>query len=335
MNHNHRVVPSLCCKRKSCGFTLIELLVVIAIIGILIGLLLPAVQAAREAARRIQCNNNLSQLALAVLNYEMAHGFYPTGTLNAKGPVLNLPLGYHHNWITQSLPYIEQRNTYAAMDFNVGVYHKNNIPPRSIRINILVCPSSSAPNSSTIAGQNVSHTNYAACHNDSEAPIDTTNNGVFFLNSRIRYDDITDGSSHTIFVGEKMIDNLELGWMSGTRATLRNVGIGLNKTGFAPNGRPAYVRTSLSSDDPFGALLANGLTEDNVDSVLIQPSASNPAGSKPGIDVLEVGGFGSSHPGGGQFAFGDGSVRFLTNRAGNVLAQLAHRADGQLLSDDW
>lgn len=333
MNHNHRVVPALICKRKSRGFTLIELLVVIAIIGILVGMLLPAVQAAREAARRVQCNNNLSQLALAALSYEMAHGFYPTGTLNAKGPVLNMPLGYHHNWITQSLPYIEQRNTYAAIDFKVGVYHKNNLPPRGIRIHNLACPSSPAPFFSTIAGQPVGNSNYAACHNDSESPIDTTNNGVFFLNSRIRYDDITDGSSHTIFVGEKMIDNLELGWMSGTRATLRNVGIGLNKTGFAPNGRPAFVRTN-SSSDPFGELMALGLTEDNLDSVLIQPGSSNTQGSKPGIDVLEVGGFGSSHPNGAQFAFGDGSVRFVTT-TNLVLAQLAHRADGQLLSDAW
>src|SRR5688500_10738664 len=148
------------------AFTLVELLVVIAIIGILVALLLPAVQAVREAARRMQCSNNLSQLIIATHNYEMAHGVYPPGTIDKKGPIVNLPAGYHHNWITQLLPYVEQKNSFANIDFKVGVYHAKNIPVRINPIRLVHCPSDSA------AGP---VSNYAGVHHDVEAPIDTTN----------------------------------------------------------------------------------------------------------------------------------------------------------------
>jgi len=128
-------------QRNGKGFTLVELLVVIAIIGILVALLLPAVQAAREAARRSQCTHNLAQLIIAVHNYEMAHSFYPPGTLEKKGPIANTAQGYHHNWIEHLLPYMEEKNAYKHIDRQVGVYHKNNQPVRDLRRGLLICPS--------------------------------------------------------------------------------------------------------------------------------------------------------------------------------------------------
>ncbi len=206
--------------RQQTAFTLVELLVVIAIIGILVGLLLPAVQAAREAARRMSCSNNLSQLGIALHNYEMAHRTLPPGTVDAQGPIVHLPVGFHHSWIVQILPMLDEAVAYKQLDHSQSIYTKRNFPVRAHKVRTLRCPSSSA--------DGYAQSNYAGVHDSREVPIDVTNNGVLFLNSRVRFDDISDGVTHTLFVGEKFIDPTELGWSSGTRATLRNMGSPLN-----------------------------------------------------------------------------------------------------------
>src|SRR5579885_1981406 len=99
------------------GFTLIEMLTVIAIIFVLITLLLPAVQATRELSRANHCRNNLLQLGLALGNYHSTHGVLPPGVVNEKGPISNLPNGYHVGWAVQILPFIEQANLYRRVDF--------------------------------------------------------------------------------------------------------------------------------------------------------------------------------------------------------------------------
>jgi len=106
-------VPRLRGASRS-GFTLVELLVVIAIIGVLVALLLPAVQSAREAARRMQCGNHLKQYGLGVANYESTHGVYPinaTGNGNGTKPIVT--------WQVRILPYMEQKNVFDGIDFNV------------------------------------------------------------------------------------------------------------------------------------------------------------------------------------------------------------------------
>src|SRR3981189_1063062 len=99
-------------SRRRRGFPLIELLVVIAIIAVLIALLLPAVQAAREAARRVQCVNNLVQVGGAIQNYESPYEVLPPGVVTPAGPILNIPKGQHLSWMIQILPFIEQANAY-------------------------------------------------------------------------------------------------------------------------------------------------------------------------------------------------------------------------------
>ena len=198
------------------AFTLIELLVVIAIIAVLISLLLPAVQSAREAARRAQCANNLMQLGITLQNYESSHERLPPGVVNQTSPVLDQPKGYHFGWLTQILPYCEQRNVYNHFNFKVGLYETQNSTVRTMLIGSFLCPSDPGP---TRGAGLVAMTNYAGSQNDREAPITADNKGVFFLNSSIRYEDVTDGTSQTVFLGEKRNDGLDLGWASGTRAS--------------------------------------------------------------------------------------------------------------------
>ncbi len=118
-------------RERRTGFTLVELLVVIAIIGVLVGLLLPAVQAAREAARRIQCSNNLHQLGIAVHNYHATFGV-----------VVPQRIQNRHSWMGLLLPQIEQGNAYNIYDFSYGWDHDSNQPAVSAVMPVLHCPSS-------------------------------------------------------------------------------------------------------------------------------------------------------------------------------------------------
>lgn len=203
------------------GFTLVELLVVIAIIGVLVGLLLPAVQAAREAARRMSCSNNMVQLGIATHNFEFSMEHLPAGTTNPDGPILSEPTGQHVSYLVTLLPYVEQRGIADHFDISAGAYAEQNAAARAQSVSVYLCPSFPiGKNMDDTAGL----TNYAGCHHDRETQIAEDNNGLLFLNSKIRYGDIYDGASNTILVGEMLPGDESLGWASGTRASLRNTG---------------------------------------------------------------------------------------------------------------
>jgi len=290
------------------GFTLIELLVVIAIIAVLVALLLPAVQAAREAARRVTCVNNLMQIGVALQNYEGAFETLPPGVVGeGKGPVLDEAKGYGFGWMTRLLPYMEKKNVYNHLNFDVGLYESDNFTTRTNLIQSFLCPSEGA--SKTRAEDRVAMSNYAGVHHDVEAPIAADNRGVMFLNSAIAYEDISDGTSQTLFVGEKLNDRLGLGWASGTRASLRN-------TGTPPNGKRGSGRVVV-------------VTESG-------PEAEADDAEDDGAKALRhVGGFESNHAGGANFVFGDGSVRFIKNTINMAVYKLlGNRADGEDISAD-
>ena len=159
---------------------------------------------------------------LAIQSYEDTFESLPSGVTNPDGPIRSEPSGYHQGWLVQLLPYLDEGPSYRAIDFSKSVYDPANAPVRALSPDVFLCPSS--PNSQSAVSD------YAGCHHDVEAPIATNNQGVLFLNSHVRREDITDGVSHTLFVGEKLSELGDLGWMSGTRATLRNTGTALNET---------------------------------------------------------------------------------------------------------
>jgi prepilin-type processing-associated H-X9-DG protein len=281
---------------------MIELLTVVALIAVLIALLLPAVQAAREGARRTQCANNLLQLGVALGNYASTHHVFPPGVVEPKGPILNVPRGYHMGWTVQILPFVEQQNRYRNVNFRHGAYADENTTAFENTINLMMCPS-------TFGGR----ASYAGCHHDVEAPIDADNHGVLYLNSHIAHDDITDGPAYTILLGE-IGNSAMLGWASGTRDTLRNTGSPINSPDPAmPTRRKQWVDPTRNERDAyFEELVDNGV-----------------------VPLTFVGGFGSRHGFGANFLFCDGSVHFLKQSIDpQVFRRLGHRADGEVIDGD-
>ncbi|MCA9127603.1 MAG: DUF1559 domain-containing protein [Planctomycetales bacterium] len=229
-------------KRSRTGFTLIELLVVIAVIGVLVGLLLPAVQAAREAARRMQCANNMKQLGLAVLNYESAHKAFPLTTTGPSRSTPQLGSGFA-SWLAMILPQIEQTPLYNAIDFNQALADDKAFSSSSDYTHVTIssahplanvaativptylCPSDAATVTSTLGTAQPAPGSYAGNigwvrgstgGNGSLSPLAVTNGAMPLINPanpdawqlpRIKLRDFTDGTSNTALSSERLINN--------------------------------------------------------------------------------------------------------------------------------
>ena len=256
------------------GFTLVELLVVIAIIGILVSLLLPAVQAAREAARRLQCSNNLHQIGIALHNYENTYGTFPYGVslFNVGGPGYPIRAGWA--WSAVILPYMEGKAKYDRINFDFGYSQPQNKRAIKTRFVFYHCPSAPPPIwvdcCGGIAGINdTSSTNYGgiATHrndvshasstgaNQWNTPDDTVETGILHVAGLHKIREVTDGLSKTLMVGELVYnendpwrDTYGPGYVSGMWAN----GNSLN-TGFGINDEYTYRKRSIYSEHLSGA----------------------------------------------------------------------------------
>jgi prepilin-type N-terminal cleavage/methylation domain-containing protein/prepilin-type processing-associated H-X9-DG protein len=306
-------------SRPARAFTLIELLVVIAIIGVLVGLLLPAVQAAREAARRTQCTNNLRQMGIALHNYHDALGRFPMGWVSVRtaDPIYTTP-GW--GWAAMLLPRLEQAPLYASSNVMLPVEDPANATVRTTILNVFVCPSDRQTGIFTMLTEDqqpittFATSSYAACFGGGPLLIDVTpeqGNGLFIRDQCFRLENIIDGASNTFAIGERASLLIQDPWI-GTP----NKGVTRNTPG-----APITVGTGCCGHGGELILARGG------DGGYGDPSLN---AKSPGPDQ-----FFAPHPGGANFLFADGAVRFVKQTiAANTLIALCTRKGSEVISQD-
>jgi prepilin-type processing-associated H-X9-DG protein/prepilin-type N-terminal cleavage/methylation domain-containing protein len=290
------------------AFTLLELLVVLGIIGVLVGLTLAAVQRVRESAARLKCQNNVKQLALALHQYHDANGAFPPGHRSLKNPD-RMPFS---GWPLSILPFIEQQSLYekgrTAYRF-VPLPFIN--PPHtglSTVVQTFVCPSD--PRIVTAQISQRTHTLAAFTSYLGVSGVGTlkgsATDGVLYQNSRVALLDVTDGTTNTLFLGERPPSaDFQFGWWYA--------GVGQRFTGSAD--------MILSAREPNLQPIVSG-SKCGPGQYPFMPASSfdDPCGMFH---------FWSPHSGGANFAFCDGSVRFLAYSADSIMPALATRAGGE------
>ena len=305
------------------GFTLVELLVVIAIIGILVGLLLPAVQAAREAARRMQCSNQIRQLALACHNYESPHRVFPSGAVvsdascTARGGIHGAP------WAVALLPFIEATALHSQFK-NLGNYHSlitsNSPAPQQVPLSFYKCPSETAYPPDT-PGLSYMGVQGGGVEGDAECQTGPVSNrrvrfskGIIVVNGRVRFGDISDGTSNTFLLGETR-------WFSTPQTTQHN-----NWFSWASSirtaGASSHVITLAAAVDP--------INNPQIDFDASQPWVNSSGNSAHSLYLgTHTRTFGSRHVGGCHLALGDGSVSFFSETMDlAAYRQMGARSDG-------
>jgi prepilin-type N-terminal cleavage/methylation domain-containing protein/prepilin-type processing-associated H-X9-DG protein len=359
------MIPIPVRRRPRTGFTLIELLVVIAIIGVLVALLLPAVQSAREAARRAQCTNNLKQIALAAHNYESAHGSFPIGNRGLQlvypglppcgiltDPPSSVPIG--HSAFVFILPYIEDGTQYNAYNIVRTYDSLSNVTGISTRVATYICPTDTPADPDPTGDIPVTQGSYGCVRGTwetmainwtvSSEPPDpkglypgTCNqgpgDGMFSVEWSHTISSATDGLSNTFLFGE----------MSRFRNEPAGSNFMFNLIGWLWAGPPwtgnPYWPNDIRVTGGTSCVPKLNAPPDTTGNVLNAcfATVSFPPDwvTVPACQNLGQFGFRSLHPGGGNFAMADGSVRFVKDGI-NVptYRALATRAGGETIGAD-
>jgi prepilin-type N-terminal cleavage/methylation domain-containing protein/prepilin-type processing-associated H-X9-DG protein len=286
------------------GFTLIELLVVIGIIGVLISLLLPAVQKIRDTAARLQCQNNLKQLGLAAHNHHDTQHRLPAGW--RRDVPANEPYVFS-SWLVAVLPYLEQQPLFATVNpaYAASPSPFKNPPHIGLAtvVPLFVCPGdgrASSPQLATRSKLNVALTCYVGVSGVTTAARD----GTLFQDSRVRFADVTDGTSQTLLAGERPPPpDFQFGWW--------------------------YAGSGQVLDGSADQIL--GVREPNLLPITTGGCAPGQYEFSPGSvnNPCDMFHFWTTHIGGGNFLFCDGSVHFLAYGAKSVMPALATRRGGE------
>lgn len=318
---------------KKKAFTLVELLVVIAIIGVLIALLLPAVQAAREAARRMQCSNNLKQMALANHTFHDVNRKLPFGSNNYRATWPSNGT----NWRAFILPYLEQTNLENQLTFDDTSYFmaggaagssalSGNEALRNLVVDVYRCPSTTVPelgghnnndamNATYVGNQGAARPIPGADPNRGTRDCNhgwSCSNGVLYANEQVRFADITDGTSNVIMIAEQS----------------------------------ALVQDRNLTANFYGAWygVRNGHSVEGSSCSDLWQTGTSCVRFAPNSDILQTGAtetmyrnnthWNSNHPTGIMVGLCDGSVRFVPETIDFLtLKKLACRYDGQVLSE--
>ena len=331
--------------RRARGFTLIELLVVIAIIAILIALLLPAVQQAREAARRTQCRNHLKQIGLAIHNYYDTHNRFPPGYVvrninpTAPAPMETMTGGPGFAWGTMILPFIDQAPLYEQLDLNGNATDPANLALGETTLPIFLCPSDPQEDKFTVTtggGQEylLGAANYVGIFGYGSVTMHAGQpqvEGIFYRNSSKQFRDVTDGTSNTIMVGERM-HRADFVRIADTSAPMYQAPTDSHSTWYAaiPDvARPSGMTNMMINMNP---MMANEWQGSLVLGHVGQSMGAMQMHRTPN-STNHIVHFSSAHEGGVHFILADGSVHFLSENVDyDLFRNLGQVADGNIVT---